>query len=116
MLNLLDIVQLKLNKDKKKIDRETIEEVLSAAIEETKNYAKQGHDIYWIGLCKFTWKQKAKTKKEAKEWTEHPYLAEGEKLRFLPLNELDEMEAKGQIFKSERVKNEQIKEVHVSEA
>jgi hypothetical protein len=116
MLNLLDIVQLKLNKERKKIDREIIEDVLSAAIEGTKEYALEGHDIYWIGLCKFTWKQKAKTKKEAKEWTESPYLAVGDKLRFLPLAELEDMNAKGQIFKIEKNKDEQIKSIQISEA
>lgn len=115
MLNLLDIIQLKLHKSKKKISREVIEEVLSAAINGTKEYTKEGHDVYWIGLCKFTWKQKAKTKKEAKEWTEHPYLAEGNKLRCLPLPELEDLAAKGQIFKEEREQNEQIKVAEIKE-
>lgn len=115
MYNLLDIVQLRLNKEKKKIDRETIQDVLTAAIEGTKQYLAEGFDVYWIGLCKFTWKEKAKTKKQAKEWSEYPYLAEGDKLRCIPLDELEGMAAKGQLFKMEKKKDEQIKEIQISE-
>ena len=115
MLNLLDIIQLKLNKQKKKIDREIIEEVMTAAIEGTKEYLAEGNDVYWVGLCKFTWKEKAKTKKQAKEWTEYPYLAEGDKLRCLPLDELEGLAAKGQLFKMEKKKDEQIKAIQIQE-
>lgn len=94
MFNLIDIVQLKTGKE-----REEIEEVLTAAVNGTKEYLQEGNDVYWVGLCRFTWKQKAKTKKQAKEWTEHPYLAEGEKLRCVPIEELDGLSAKGKVLK-----------------
>jgi len=94
MYNIIDLIQLKTN-----IDRETIEEVLTTAVDVTKESVKNGNDVYWVGLCRFTWKQKAKTKKQAKEWTEYPYLAEGEKLRCVPIDELDGLSAKGNILK-----------------
>lgn len=76
MFNLIDLVQIKTKRS-----REDVEEILSAAINVTKENLSKGNDVYWIGLCKFTYKQKAKTKVQAKEWTEFPYLAVGEKVR-----------------------------------
>jgi hypothetical protein len=102
MYNLLDLVQLDLNKKKEKIDRETIEKILSSAISVTRETAAQGNDVYWVGLCRFTWKKKATTKKAAAHWKEFPYEAEGDKLRFVPVAELQDLDAKGQIFKTEK--------------
>ncbi len=96
MFNLLDIVQLKTKKK-----REDVEEILTAAITATKEALLEGNDVYWIDLCRFTWKQKAKTKKQAKEWTEHPYLAEGEKVRCVPTTEL-EVSALGTVTRMKR--------------
>ena len=109
MFNLVDLVQIKTDKP-----REDIEEILTAAITETKEQIRQGNDVYWIGLCKFTWKQKAKTKKQAKEWTEHPYLAEGEKLRCLPLEEVQSLVAKGELMKTKKEKEEEVKVVEMN--
>jgi len=97
MYNLVDLVQLKTKKDRKEI-----EEILTAAIDITSEEVQKGNDVYWIGLCRFTWKQKAKTKKAAKEWTEHPYLAEGEKLRCVPVEGLEGLNAKGIVMKTEK--------------
>ena len=102
MYNLLDLVQLELNKKNQKIDRQTVEAVLSTAIEVTKETAAQGNDVFWVGLCKFTWKKKATTKKAAAHWKEFPYEADGDKLRIVPLAELEELDAKGLIFKTEK--------------
>jgi nucleoid DNA-binding protein len=110
MFNLIDLVQLKTKKK-----REDIEEILTAAIDSTKESVQEGNDVYWVGLCKFTWKQKAKTKKQAKEWTEYPYLAEGDKLRCVPLEELDGLNAKGKIFKIQKDEDEQIQVVELQE-
>lgn len=95
MYNLVDLVQLKL-KNKK---REEIEEILSAAISVTKESLSTGTDVYWMGLCKFTYKQKAKTKKQQKEFDENPALAEGDKVRLEPLEGLDNLDAKGSVMK-----------------
>jgi hypothetical protein len=85
MYNLLDLVQLDLNKKKEKIDRETIEKILSSAISVTRETAAQGNDVYWVGLCRFTWKKKATTKKAAAHWKEFPYEAEGDNLDLFQL-------------------------------
>ena len=103
MYNLIDIVQLKTNKNRKEI-----EEILTAAIDATKEAVIEGNDVYWVGLCRFTWKEKAKTKKAAKEWTEHPYLAEGDKLRCVPIEEIEGLGAKGKLLKLKKESNEQI--------
>lgn len=106
MYNLLDLVQLQLNKNKQKVDRQTIETILSTAIEVTKKTAEEGNDVFWVGLCKFTWKKKATTKKAAAHWKEFPYEADGDKLRIVPLAELKELDAKGLIFKTEKPNGE----------
>lgn len=98
MFNLIDLVQLKTKRK-----REDIEEILSAAINVTKENLSNGNDVYWIGLCRFTYKQKAKTIKQAKEWTEFPYLAEGEKVR--AVSEIENVEIKGSVLNIEKVKN-----------
>lgn len=92
MFNLIDIVQIKTKKDRKEI-----EEILTAAIDTTKEAVQEGKDVYWIGLCRFTWKKKATTKKAAKEWTEYPYLAEGDKVRCVPVEEIDGLKFKGEL-------------------
>ena len=106
MYNLLDLVQLNLNKKSKKIDRETVEAVLSSAIEVTTETASKGSDVFWIGLGRFTWKKKATTKKAAAHWKEFPYEAEGDKLRFVPIDNLEQLDIKGKILKTEKVVNE----------
>lgn len=101
MYNLIDIVQLKTKKD-----RSDIEEILTAAVDGTIEYLKEGSDVYWVGLGRFTWKKKATTKKAAKEWTEYPYLAEGDKVRFVPIPELSEINAKGSVLRMKREKED----------
>ena len=94
MFNLVDLVQMKT-----KIKREQVEEILAAAIEATTENLKEGNDVYWIGLGRFTYKQKAKTKAQAKEWTEYPYMAEGDKVRFVPEAHADGTSVKGSVLK-----------------
>jgi nucleoid DNA-binding protein len=95
MFNLVDLVQIKTKRK-----REDVEEILNAAINVTKETLEKGNDVYWVGLCRFTYKQKAKTKAQAKEWTEFPYLAEGDKVRFI--SELDGVEGKGSVLNIEK--------------
>lgn len=102
MYNLLDMIQLKTKN--RKIPRETIQEVLDAATESILESVEAGNDVHWVGLCKFTYKKKAKTKKEAQNWTEHPYLAEGDKLRFV--SEKEGLDAKGGVTKLKKEKVE----------
>lgn len=99
MFNLVDLVQIKTKRK-----REEVEEILNAAIQVTNETLLKGSDVYWIGLGRFTFKQKAKTKTQAKEWTEFPYLAEGDKVRFV--SETDGIEAKGSVLNIEKLKKE----------
>ena len=93
---------------KTKRKREDVEEILSAAIAVTNENLSQGNDVYWIGLCRFTYKQKAKTIKQAKEWTEFPYLAVGEKARGVP--EMENVEIKGKVLNITKAPNGETKQ------
>ena len=95
MYNLVDLVQIKTKRK-----REEVEEILNAAINVTKETLEKGNDVYWVGLCRFTYKQKAKTKAQAKEWTEFPYLAEGDKVRLI--SDIDGIEGKGSVLNIEK--------------
>lgn len=95
MYNLVDLVQIKTKRK-----REEVEEILNAAINVTKETLEKGNDVYWVGLCRFTYKQKAKTKAQAKEWTEFPYLAEGNKVRLI--SDIDGVEGKGSVLNIEK--------------
>ena len=97
MFNLVDLVQMKT-----KAKREDIEHILNAAIQATNENLKEGNDVYWIGLGRFTYKQKAKTKKQAQQWTEYPYMAEGDKVRFVPEPDSDGTSVKGSVLKIEK--------------
>lgn len=108
MFNLIDIVQLKTKRK-----REDVEEILTAAIDATKESIQEGNDVYWVGLCRFTFKKKAKTKKEAKLWTESPYLAESEKLRCVPVAEIEGLAAKGKVLKIKKELDESIQVVEI---
>ena len=103
MYNLVDLVQLKTKKP-----REEVEEILSAAIQITKENLEQGNDVYWVGLCKFTWKKKAPSKKTAKTWAEYPYLAEGDKVRVVPDDEEERVDAKGGVTRMKRELNAEV--------
>ena len=82
--NLTDMILLK----NPHIKRETVNEVLTAVNNTIIETVKENKSIVWSGLCTFTWKKKAKTKKEAQEWCEFPYKADGDKLRILPNNNI----------------------------
>lgn len=99
MFNIVDLVQLKTGRN-----REDIEDILSSATQVTKEQLLEGNDVYWVGLCKFSWKKKATTKKAAKEWTEFPYLAEGDKMRCIPIEEIEGIKAKDGVMRISKKK------------
>ena len=97
-----DLVDLILLKDRS-LERETVRKILSMTGETIKENLLEGKSVVWVDLCKFTWKQKAKTKKAAQEWTEFPYMAEGTKVRVIPDNiELEGLKASEGVTKMKR--------------
>ena len=90
MNSLVDLVLIK----DRSVRRSDVEKILSLTTEVIKEHVKNGDAIYWAGLCTFTWKKKADTKKEAKEWAEFPYLANGDKPRCLPDKDMNGLSAK----------------------
>lgn len=95
--NLTDLVLIK----DSSLKREDVQKTLSIVTDAIKENLFEGRVVHWDGLCTFTWKKKATTKKAAKEWTEYPYLAEGEKVRVVPEDGV-EMNAKGGVAKAKR--------------
>lgn len=96
MYNLIDLIQLKHND----LKRDDIENILTSATKIILETLEAGKGVQWVGLGMFTWKQKAKTKKAAQQWTEYPYMAEGKKTRFVP--EQNEINLSGPVTKMKR--------------
>lgn len=80
--------------------RDDIENILTAATNIVIETLDEGKGVQWIGLGTFTWKKKATTKKQATLWQEYPYLAEGEKARFVP--EQDGIKLIGDVSRKKR--------------
>ena len=62
-------------------------------------------EILWHGLCTFTWKKKASTKKEAVFYKENPDAAIGDKLRIDPDSSMVGLNASGGIIKESKKKD-----------
>lgn len=99
MYSLVDLILLK----DRSISRSDADKILSLATEIIKEKIVEGSSVLWGGLCTFTWKKKAATKKQAARWKEYPYEADGEKVRCVPEEGLDELEAKGQLMRTKKV-------------
>ncbi len=100
MYSLVDLILLK----DRSIKRSDADKVLTLATEVIKEKIQAGSSVLWAGLCTFTWKKKATTKKQAARWKEFPYEADGEKVRCIP--EEDGIEAKGPLLRTK--KNEEV--------
>ena len=98
--NLSDLVLLK----NPSLKREDVEFYFNLLIETLNEEILSGKSIVIPGFCTFTWKQKAKTKAQAKEWSEFPYRAEGDTVRALDeMNKEDgSLSAKGKITQKKR--------------
>ena len=94
MFNLIDLIQIKTSRP-----REEVENILTSLTTVLTEYLEKGSTIYWPGLCRLTFKKKAATKKQASLWKEYPYLAEGDKLRVIPENNLVDIKVTGPIAK-----------------
>jgi hypothetical protein len=95
MFSLVDLVLLR----DRNLERSEVEKILTITTEVIKEKLLEGTSVLWVGLCTFTFKKKATTKKAAKEWQEFPYLAEGEKVRCVPDVSVDGLTAKGGVIK-----------------
>ena len=89
--NAIDLVLLK----DPTLDRDEVKRYFSLFVNTIVDEVKAERSVVIPGLCTFTWKQKAKTKKDAKLWTEHPYMAEGDKVRLVDAANDEEIEIKG---------------------
>ena len=98
MYSLVDLVLLK----DRSLRREEVQKILTLTTETIKEKLHEGATISWVDLCTFTWKKKATTKKQAAQWKEFPYLAEGEKVRVIPDDSIDGLNAKGGVAKLKR--------------
>lgn len=58
MKNIVDLIHVECG-----IDRTTVETVVTAVMTKTKETLLQGNEVYWPGLCQFSWKKTAKGKK-----------------------------------------------------
>jgi nucleoid DNA-binding protein len=96
MFNLVDLISMKHPEFK----RDDIADILTAATNIVMESLDEGKGVQWIGLGTFTWKKKAATKKQAALWKEYPYLAEGEKGRFVP--EEDGVKLLGEVSRKKR--------------
>lgn len=98
MYSLVDLVLLK----DRSLKREEVQRILTLTTETIKEKLEEGATISWVDLCTFTWKKKATTKKQAAQWKEFPYLAEGDKVRVVPADNADGLVAKGGVAKLKR--------------
>lgn len=94
--NSIDLILLK----DPSLNRKEVEKYFSIFVNTIVSEVKSGKSVVIPGMCTFTWKQKAKTKTAAKEWTEFPYLAEGNKVRLIdPISdEENELSGKGTLL------------------
>ena len=100
MYSLVDLVLMK----DRTLKRDEVQNILTVATEVVRETLLEGKDVLWVDLCTFTWKQKAKTKKEAALFAANPELAKGEKIRIEPVEDMDGLDASGGIIKESKKK------------
>lgn len=93
MYSLVDLILLK----DRTLKRSDVEHILTLTGDTIKEQVEQGTTVAWIGLCTFTYKKKATSKKQEKEWEANPELAEGDKVRVL--TETEGLTVKGDVLK-----------------
>jgi nucleoid DNA-binding protein len=100
MYSLVDLILMK----DRSLKRDDVQSILTLTTDVIRENLQEGKDVLWVDLCTFTWKVKAKTKKEAALYAENPELAKGEKIRIEPANGLDNLDASGGIIKESKRK------------
>lgn len=104
MYSLVDLILMK----DRTLKRDEVQNILTVTTDVIRENLQEGKDVLWVDLCTFTWKQKAKTKKEAILFAENPELAKGDKIRIEPANGLDGLDAAGGIIKESKRKKKEV--------
>lgn len=95
MYSLVDLVLMK----DRTLKRDDVQNILTLTTDVIRESLLKGDDVLWVDLCTFTWKQKAKTKKEAALFAENPELAKGDSVRVEPVEALDGLSVSGGLIK-----------------
>lgn len=103
MYSLVDLILMR----DRTLKRDEVQNILTITTEVVKENLLEGKDVLWVDLCTFTWKQKAKTKKEAALFAENPELAKGERIRIEPAEGMDNLEVSGGIIKESKRKKKE---------
>lgn len=101
MYSLVDLVLMK----DRTLKRDDVQNILTLTTDVIRESLQKGDDVLWVDLCTFTWKVKAKTKKEAALYAENPSLAIGEKIRIEPVSGMEGLDVSGGIIKESKRKN-----------
>ena len=100
MYSLVDLILLR----DRSLKRDEVQSILSIATDVIRDNLQEGRDVLWVDLCTFTWKIKAKTKKEALAIEANPALGIGDKIRIQPVEGLEGLDASGGIIKESKRK------------
>lgn len=103
MYSLVDLILMR----DRTLKRDEVQNILTITTDVIKENLLEGKDVLWVDLCTFTWKQKAKTKKEAALFAENPELARGEKIRIEPAEGMDNLDVSGGIIKESKRKKKE---------
>jgi len=103
MYSLVDLVLMR----DRTLKRDEVQNILTITTDVIRETLQRGEDVLWVDLCTFTWKVKAKTKKEAALFAENPELAKGDKIRIEPAEGLDNLDASGGIIKESKRKKKE---------
>ena len=103
MYSLVDLILMR----DRTLKRDEVQNILTITTDVIKENLLEGKDVLWVDLCTFTWKQKAKTKKEAALFAENPELARGDKIRIEPAEGMDNLDVSGGIIKESKRKKKE---------
>lgn len=103
MYSLVDLILMR----DRTLKRDEVQNILTITTDVIKENLLEGKDVLWVDLCTFTWKQKAKTKKEAALFAENPELARGDRIRIEPAEGMDSLDVSGGIIKESKRKKKE---------
>jgi|688.fasta_scaffold212734_4 hypothetical protein len=100
MHSLVDLVLMR----DRTLKRDEVQNILTLTTEVVRENLQEGRDVLWVDLCTFTWKVKAKTKKELALFAENPELARCDKIRIQPAEGMESLDAFGGVIKESKRK------------